>query len=279
MIMGMTQQRPPQAPSIVSPKAGVPAVEKTVAIIRYLNVKAPGGATLRETVSELNITTSHCHNILRTLISQNWVGYDAQSRRYRLWSGLCTDALSAFSQFEPAVELRPLVSQFALDTGVTCILTRVEPDGTFVVIDKADASTGFGVTVPVGHRFTADAPVQRKAVLAWQSEAAIAAWLDGWLPVAHTDSSVMTRQRMLSELQATRERGYAVSKEEYVAGVMSIGLPIFDRAANPAMVMQSPALTELLAPREHEIARALQTTVTRGHAMIGSRVPPNFRFR
>jgi DNA-binding IclR family transcriptional regulator len=175
MAMDMTQQRPVQNPLVVSPTSGVPAVHKTVAIIRCLNGKAPGGATLRETVSELNITTSHCHNILRTLISQNWVGYDAQSRRYRLWSGLRTDALSAFSRFEPTIELRPLVSQFALSTGVTCILTRLEPDGTFVVIDKADASVGFGVTVPVGHRFAADAPVQRKAVLAWQSEVAIAA--------------------------------------------------------------------------------------------------------
>jgi DNA-binding IclR family transcriptional regulator len=83
---------------------------------------------------------------------------------------------------------------------------------------------------------------------------------------------------MLRDLRATRDRGYAVSREEYAAGVMSIGLPIFDRAANPAMVLQSPALTELLAPREREIARVLQTTVTRAHALIGSRLPENYRF-
>lgn len=252
-------------------------MRKTVAIIRYLNEKAPVGATLRETVSELNITSSHCHNILRTLIGHNWVGYDAESRRYRLWAGLCADALSAFSQFEPIAELRPIVAQLAVSTGVTCILSRVELDGTFVVIDKADGTNGFGVTAPIGHRFTADAPVQRKAVLAWQSEAAIAAWLDGWLPVAHTSTSITTRAAMLKDLQATRERGYAVSGEEYIIGVMSIGLPIFDRAANPVMVLQCPALTESLAPREREVASALQSAVTRAHALLGSRLPASFR--
>jgi DNA-binding IclR family transcriptional regulator len=59
---------------------------------------------------------------------------------------------------------------------------------------------------------------------------------------------------------------------------MSIGLPIFDRAANPVMVLQCPALTESLAPREREVARALQQAVTRAHALLGSRVPPSFRF-
>jgi IclR family transcriptional regulator, acetate operon repressor len=275
--MNRIAQLRPASPSAAK-KAEVPAVRKTVAIIRYLNGKAPGGATLRETVSNLKITSSHCHNILRTLISHNWVGYDAQSRRYRLWAGLCTDTLSAFSQFEPIVELRPLLAELALSTGVTCILSRVEPDGTFVVIDKADASNGFGLTAPVGHRFTADAPVQRKAILAWQPEAAIAARLDRWVPIAHTSTSITTRAAMLQDLKATRDRGYAVSGEEYIPGVMSIGLPIFDRAANPVMVLQCPALTESLASREREIAAALQTAVSRAHAVLGSRLPASFRW-
>jgi DNA-binding IclR family transcriptional regulator len=256
----------------------VPAVRKTVAIVRYLNGRAPAGATLRETAGELAITNSHCHNILRTLIRHNWVGYDAVSRRYRLQPGLCADALSAFSQFEPLVQLRPIVAQLAASIGITCILSQVEPDGTFLVIDKADGTNGFGVTVPIGHRFAADAPVQRKAVLAWQPEEAVAAWIDGWVPIGHTGSSITDRAALLKDLQATRARGYAVSREEYIVGVMSLGLPIFDPAANPVMVLQCPALTETLASREHQVAAALQRAVMRAHALLGSRVPESFRF-
>lgn len=261
-----------------SEKGEVPAVRKAVAIVRYLNGRAPAGATLRETADSLAITNSHCHNILRTLIRHNWVGYDVASRRYRLQPGLCADALSAFNQFEPIVQLRPIVAQLAASIGITCILSQVEPDGTFLVIDKADGTNGFGVTVPIGHRFAADAPVQRKAVLAWQPEAAIVSWIEGWVPIGHTGTSITDCATLLKDLAATRARGYAVSREEYIVGVMSLGLPIFDQAATPAMVLQCPALTDTLAPREQEVAAALQQAVTRAHALLGSRVPDGFRF-
>jgi DNA-binding IclR family transcriptional regulator len=259
-------------------KGGVPAVRKTVAIVRYLNGKAPTGATLREIAGDLTITNSHCHNILRTLIQHHWVGYDAAHRRYRLQPGLCADALSAFSQFDPTVQLRPIVAQLAARLGITCILSQVEPDGTFLVVDKAEGTSGYCVTAPIGHRFPADAPVQSKAVLAWQPEQAILAWLDGWQPVGHTGASITDRATLLAALAATRARGYAVSREEYVVGVTSVGLPIFDRAAHPVMVLQCPGLTEVLAAREQEVAAALQQAITRAHALLGSRVPESFRF-
>ena len=276
MIEQQAGSRPESADG--SDKGEVPAVRKTVAIVRYLNGRAPAGATLRETAGDLEITNSHCHNILRTLIRHNWVGYDALSRRYRLQPGLCADALSAFSQFEPIVQLRPLVAQLAAAIGITCILSQVEPDGTFLVIDKADGTNGFGITVPIGHRFTPDAPVQRKAVLAWQPEEAVQAWLDGWQPVDHTGTSITDRATLLADLAATRARGYAVSREEYVVGVTSVGLPIFDRAAHPVMVLQCPALTDVLAEREREVAAALQRAITRAHALLGSHVPEGFHF-
>ena len=42
--------------------------------------------------------------------NHNWVGYDAASRRYRLQPSLCAEARSAFSQFEPIVQLRAVVA-------------------------------------------------------------------------------------------------------------------------------------------------------------------------
>lgn len=261
-------------------KGEVPAVRKTVAIVRYLNGKAPGGATLRETAGDLAITNSHCHNILRTLIHHDWVGYDAASRRYKLQPGLCEDALSVLNKFEPLARLRPLVAQLAITVRVTCILSQLEPDGSFLVLDTATGTNGLGLTVPIGHRFDPDAPVQRKAALAWQSEEAIEAWLRCWAPIRRTSATITDRATLLKDLATTRARGYAISREEAVVGVTSVGLPIFDWTANPAMVLQCPAFTDsIVAPgREREVATALQQAITRAHALLGSRVPASFRF-
>ena len=54
----------------------VPAVLKAVEIIRLLNNRGSAGASLPEIVAQLNITRSHCHNILRTLVHCHWLDYD-----------------------------------------------------------------------------------------------------------------------------------------------------------------------------------------------------------
>jgi DNA-binding IclR family transcriptional regulator len=43
-----------------------------------------------------------------------------------------------------------------------------------------------------------------------------------------TDQTPITRDALLDELRATRERGYAVSDEDVTRGIAAFGAPIFD---------------------------------------------------
>src|SRR5579863_2682602 len=79
-------QREPAA----GPDAGyvVPAVVKTIAIVKMLNERAVEGATLPELSEKLGITRSHCFSILRTMMGYGWVEYEAKTRLYLLSSGI-----------------------------------------------------------------------------------------------------------------------------------------------------------------------------------------------
>ena len=69
----------------------VPALTKTIAIIRCLNTVSTTGASLHEIAERLQITKSHCHNILKALTREGWLAYDDKRRSYSLAPRLLTD--------------------------------------------------------------------------------------------------------------------------------------------------------------------------------------------
>ena len=69
----------------------MPALTKTIAIIRCLNDLSAAGASLQEVAERLQITKSHCHNILKTLTREGWLAYDDKRRSYSLAPRLLTD--------------------------------------------------------------------------------------------------------------------------------------------------------------------------------------------
>ena len=62
------------------------------------------------------------------------------------------------------------------------MLTRVETDGSFVAIDKAEEAAELIVSVPIGHRFPPDAPAQMRVRLAWMPEDLRRQELARWRP-------------------------------------------------------------------------------------------------
>ena len=62
----------------------VPAVTKAMAIVRYVNRAQAGGAGLNDIANDLDVTKSHCHNILKTLTHEGWLTYDSTAASTRL---------------------------------------------------------------------------------------------------------------------------------------------------------------------------------------------------
>jgi DNA-binding IclR family transcriptional regulator len=67
-----------------------------------------------------------------------------------------------------------------------------------------------------------------RALLAFQPPASWDAYLDRVELEAFTPKSFTTRKAVIGELNATFERGYAISDEDVTSGVASIRVPIFD---------------------------------------------------
>ena len=140
-------------------------------------------------------------------------------------------------------------------TGTPCVLTRVERDGSFVAIDKAEEAAELIVSVPIGHRFPPDAPAQMRVRLAWMAEDLRKQEMARWRPRAYTKTTIVRKKAAWAEIEATRRRGYSISRAEFSPGVMTLAVPIFDTFGDVQMVLQCPGLIDKVARRRSQARR------------------------
>lgn len=254
----------------------VPALVKAIWIIRRLNARAPLGVTLAELSQTGSITRSHCHAIMQTLAAHDWVAYDPAQRTYKLKAGLADDSASLLNAAVPMDEIRAVLRPFATRHGVLCVLSRMEPDSSFTAVDTIDGGLNVSLSVPIGHRYPADAPAQCKAAHAWSTPEEIQAWLATWKPTAYTAASLRTAADMRRAFEKTRLQGYATSIGEFTEGIMSIALPIFDSRGQIAVIAQLPGARDFIEARIGVLSTALIEAVADIHSRIGGRPPSGF---
>ena len=247
----------------------MPAVTKALAIVRYVNRAPSSGASLNEIARSLEITKSHCHNILKTLTHEGWLCYDRVRRTYSLASGLLADVSRLLGSQLPSVLIHDELVKLSRATGTPCVLTRVEADGGFLTVDKAEEAGELFVSVPIGHRFPADAPAQMRVRLAWMRDDLRRQALTRWKPTAYTETTIVKKRVALAELEATRRRGYAISRAEYSPGVMTLAVPIFDTSGDVQMVLQYPDLIQKVVKNETKIAAEILQTGARLNEILG----------
>lgn len=262
------------SPSKPSPGI-VPALENAIAIISYLNKKAPRGAALTELATNLSISKSHCHSLLKTLTYFDWLEVDVDSKVYRLETGLLSDASSLLNS--PILgKIKPLLASLVERIKIPCVLSAPLSDDTFVVMDKFNAEHVMDVNFPIGHRFPRNAFAQMRAYLAWQSEERIDQWMASWEAVQYTDRTVLDAESVRAEIIATRRRGYSRSIGEFTEGLAALALPIFDRDGKVAFIFNCSSLITTLEPQEKEVAKEMIRTATQIHRGILGKPPANF---
>ncbi len=251
----------------------VPAVTKAIAIVRHINEAGSRGASLIDISVSLGVTKSHCYNILKGLTRAGWLVHDDARRTYVLSARMLSDISSIFSRRALSTVIHEELDKLSTAISIPCVLTRVERDGSFVAIDRSEAAGELLFTAPVGFRFGPDAPAQMRVRLAYLDREQREGELARWIPVAYTPTTIVDKDRLRTELEATRARGYGISRAEFTPGVMTLAAPIFDAFGNVQMILQCPGLATRVLAEERDIAAKLLAATARLNALLGN--PPN----
>jgi len=187
--------------------------------------------------TEMDLTKSNVHRVLKTLESAGYVTQIASTARYRLSLKLWELGSKVMSRLDLKREAAEAMEDLSNATRETVHLSIL--DGAEVIyIDKIDSPEPIRAYSMIGGRAPAYAVATGKALLAFRQFDGIAS-----IPITpFTQNTVRDARELAAELARIRSQGYAVNTGEWREGVSGVAAPIFgpDGLAEAAIGVSGP---------------------------------------
>ena len=209
--------------------------------------------TLSELSLRVRLNKSRTFRLLHTLVGRGYLARSAEGTRYRLGLKLLERAANVLRNIKDVARFAMLELQERFNETVN--LSVLDDRGNVLYLDIAESSRPFRMTATIGSRMPAQFTSMGKAMLAHMQID------DPTSPNHAMISKLLPRptRAFYRELEAIRQRGYAIDREENEPGVGCIGGAIFDANGRPVAGMSvSGALQRILSKdKEKTIAEAL----------------------
>lgn len=214
--------------SVTGTNSHVRALAKGLAVLELLAVESRG-LPLAELSRRLGFNRSSTHQLLATLRERGFVDQDPRTKDYRLGYrlvGLVTefvsDAAVSSVGIGPVQELRDA-------TGDTCYLTILQGWELFIVFEAPGARPIHTRLPKQSGQTHLHATASGKTLLAHLPAGEAETHLTTVELIGMTANTISSLPELRQELAAIRAQGYALDREEFLTGVASIAVPVFDR--------------------------------------------------
>lgn len=202
----------------------VGALVAGLSILRYM-VKAPSPVGVSQVARDLGISPSTCFNLLRTLVLEDLIDFDSQSKNYTISYGLLglVEGLSDRDRIAPF--LRAKLLEIAVGNRVTVTLWRRAGADRAVLVDRADADSTVRIHMHIGQRMPIYIGAMGRCLASHSgmSKDAIRRKFDAlrW-------ENPPKFEEYWADIDETRVRGYAIDHDHFVRGITTVSVPIFD---------------------------------------------------
>ncbi len=250
--------------------AGIQVIARTAEILRVLHA-APDGMSQAELGEQLGLARSTVHRLLAAMRDEGLVESQGPRGRYRLGPAIHRMAGAAWrSSLEG---LHPLLERLAREVDETVHLCVLERDRV-TIADQVTGSQRLRAVGTVGESLPLHCTAGGKALLATMDAAGLARALPG--PLARLTAATITdRAALAEELALTRERGYALAREEYADGVCASGVFLGLVGGVPAAVAV-PQPAQRFYGHEDAVAGVLTGWAAAARERLALRPAPQF---
>ncbi|HNZ59183.1 MAG TPA: IclR family transcriptional regulator [Syntrophorhabdaceae bacterium] len=207
--------------------SSVPAVDDASRILIALAQNQTFRMSLTDISKKTNINKSKVYSILRTLQKYGFIDKHLKDKTYSLGPGLISLSRKILNNMDYREVVAPFLERLARETKSTALFVIIN-DGNAFVVAKHEGDMNIGVTIGIGHRFSATAGAHGKAIVAFLSHDERANILKGERLFFHGDASRLDRERLEIELNECREKGFAYDIGELNPGINAVAAPVFN---------------------------------------------------
>ncbi len=228
---------PEQSPATSGGSApGVQSVERVIDLLEEMGDR-DGEITLSELGAQTGLPMPTIHRLLRTLSGRGYVR-QLPSRRYTLGPRLIRLGESAGRRLGAGA--RPHLEELALELGETVNLAMIDRDMA-VYVAQASSAYSMRMFTEVGRRVYCHCTGVGKMVLSQVPDQTVREIVARVGMPALTEASITDVDALLREMDAIRERGYAVDDGEQELGVRCFAVPVPGAPTPAALSVSGPA--------------------------------------
>lgn len=209
-----------------------------------------------EAAGELGVARSTAHRLLSALRVRGFAIQDRPNGAYRAGPALNEIGIAAISRIDVRRIAAPVLEDLRDTTRETVSLVLLEGNAVRFH-DCVESPQSVRVGDRTGMVLPAHCTAAGKAILAGLPPADLERRYPGRVLSGNTPSSVTSWPELITELEATRERGYALNFEEGETGISAVSVALPDLVGSPraaiAVVvpagrMPDPARAEAFVP-------------------------------
>lgn len=212
----------------------VRAVERALDILLCFSQEKPT-LSLTQIAEQVGIHKSTIHRLLLTLESRRFIVKDKATGMYQLGYRFVELASILLQDIDIQRWAQPYLQQLAAMSGETVDLAVL--DGSDVIyLQVVESAQRVKIAAAVGERLPVYCTATGKAFLAFLPEAQVDKILSAGLS-KYTDNTLTSLPDLHQELRESRERGFAISEQEYERDINAVAAPILDMDGCPIAVI------------------------------------------
>ncbi|MBF6618274.1 MAG: IclR family transcriptional regulator [Candidimonas sp.] len=218
---------------------GAPA--RTLRILAL--VSSHGGAiTLAEIAEALSLPKGTAHRLCTLLVSMGFLMRDVDDRSYAVGKALRRLAMSTLKHRSVQSLRHDILLQLVKQVGETCNFNTL--DGTQVVyLDRVEGQWPLRLIFDVGSRVPLHCTASGKLLLSHMRASEANRILPYLQLEANTPSTITCLMELERECRQIREQDYATDREEFIAGMVAVAVPVRDTRGEVQAVIAMHAPT------------------------------------
>jgi IclR family KDG regulon transcriptional repressor len=233
----------------------VRAVERAMLILSAFDGEhADRGVS--EIAQAIGLHKATTHRIMMTLLNGGFLKRAPDGERFRLGLRVVELGLGALRGLDLRRAAFPYMQQLVDRFDETCDL-GIFDRGWVLYVEVVHSEHSLTIAARVGRRLPAYCTASGRVFLAFLPPEVVVPILNEPL-MPCTEKTTTSLAHLRGELEATRQRGYALDDEEFEEGIRAVSAPIRDIDGNVIAAMSIPGPTNrLTAERIPEVAQAL----------------------
>jgi len=201
------------------------SIKRAASILSLFSYSRPHMG-VSEIAKEIGLPVGTVHGLVRTLQEEGFLSQEPKSRKYRLGMRLHELGSIHLATLEINQKATIPLAYLARDTGLVGRLGVLERDVLVVTLDTMPMGGPYAAPY-IGAAAPAFCTSMGRAILAFLPPEEVEEYLARVELAKYTPQTVVDPDELRAELARSRERGYSLSRQEFLLNLDSLGVPIF----------------------------------------------------